>query len=70
MVPESRLIGVAQMVFLPVGGTISVTFFRLNTLKGTAIILTVVILDFRTLSGTNLRLLAVPFQSLGRSPIA
>ena len=31
--------------------------FWLNTLKGTAIILTPVILDFSTLSGTNLQIL-------------
>ena len=36
---------------------ISCHIFRLNTLKGTAIIVTVVILDFSTLSGTNLQIL-------------
>ena len=34
-----------------------VIFFRFNTLKGTVIILTVVILDFSTLSCTNLQIL-------------
>ena len=33
----------------------SVIIFRLHTLKSTAIILTVVILDFNTLSSTNLQ---------------
>ena len=45
--------------FLPLRGTI--IFFRLNILKGTAIILTVVILAFSTLSGT-------PSFSYGRLP--
>ena len=37
----------------------SVIFFRLNTLKGTAIILTMVLLDFSPLNGTNLQILTL-----------
>ena len=35
----------------------SVAFFRLNTLKGTVIILALVILDYSTLRGTNRQIL-------------
>ena len=58
------LMGVAQINILPLRGPIlkqhtsySVIFFRLNTLKGTALILTAVILVFITLRGTNLQIL-------------
>ena len=56
--------GLAQIIFTPsLTGThfkqhmsYSVIFLRLDTLKGTSIILTVGILDFSTLSGTNLQI--------------